>query len=408
MAMATARIASSTECMRPSLFRSGIVQGLHAERDAVDAGLAIAAKTRRLDARRIGFERHLDLAIDRPDTRDRLEDRADRPRLHERGRAAAEEDAGHHAARRKLAHMGKLGLEGANEARLVGRRMAHMAVEIAIRAFGEAERPMDIDAEARITRGMRRRAGLLQGGGRAHRFRLLALEAGARERDESASPVRERAGLIARRPVDAVLFLRRHLAEGRVVPVGLEHRVVAEASLPARRPDEMAVHAAFEQLLMAIRPGDHESGDEMRAPLARRESAKRRASSRSTRSIAGRKSLFTAQSAEKSPGAPSSASTQSPKSSARAGIPVALRRRTRLDRRILAEHMARFGRDRQIELAGRDRFHTERGQELAHLGELSRIMRGDHDAALEGAMARLAHARLSTIEHRTVRHRPHR
>ena len=43
-----------------------VVQRLHAERDAVDAGGAIAAEALRLDAGRIGFERDLGVRRDRP------------------------------------------------------------------------------------------------------------------------------------------------------------------------------------------------------------------------------------------------------------------------------------------------------------------------------------------------------
>src|SRR5262245_11711394 len=65
----------------------------------------------------------------------------------------------------------------------------------------------------------------------------------------------------------AVLLLRGHLAEGAVVAVGQEHRVVAEAGGSPRRPDERAVDAGLELLDVAVRPGDAERRDEMRAAL---------------------------------------------------------------------------------------------------------------------------------------------
>ena len=80
------------------LFQRRIVERLHAERDAVDAGGAIAAKARRLDAGRIGFERDLDIGRHGPVLADGVEDRADGLGLHQRRRAAAEEDARHGAA----------------------------------------------------------------------------------------------------------------------------------------------------------------------------------------------------------------------------------------------------------------------------------------------------------------------
>ena len=70
----------------------GIVERLHAERDAVDAGCAIAAKPRCLDAGRIGLQRHLDIGGDAPMLADRIQDGADGLRLHQRRRAAAEKD----------------------------------------------------------------------------------------------------------------------------------------------------------------------------------------------------------------------------------------------------------------------------------------------------------------------------
>ena len=78
-----------------------IVERLHAERDTVDAGRAIAAKTSGLDARRIGFERDLRARLHRPMPAHRVENGADRICAHQRRRAATEENAGHRAAGRK-------------------------------------------------------------------------------------------------------------------------------------------------------------------------------------------------------------------------------------------------------------------------------------------------------------------
>ncbi len=47
---------------------------------------------------------------------------------------------------------------------------------------------------------------------------------------------------------DAVFLVRVHLAEGDVVAIGDEHRVVAEALVAARRPGEAAVDFAAEHL----------------------------------------------------------------------------------------------------------------------------------------------------------------
>ena len=88
------RSASSTLCSRPRDLQVAVVQRLHAERDAVDAGGAVAAEALGLDRRRVGFQRDLDRRPARPVRRDGVEHGADRLRLHQRRRAAAEEDAG--------------------------------------------------------------------------------------------------------------------------------------------------------------------------------------------------------------------------------------------------------------------------------------------------------------------------
>ena len=58
----------------------------------------------------------------------------------------------------------------------------------------------------------------------------------------------------------AVLLLRAHLAEGTRMAVGQEHRVVAEALVAARRPDQRAVDAAGEGLDLAVRRGERQHG----------------------------------------------------------------------------------------------------------------------------------------------------
>mgnify|MGYP001611871623 CR=1 FL=1 len=52
-----------------------IVERLHAERDTIDAGAAIAAEARGLHAGRIGLQRHFDVAGDAPVLTDAIEDR---------------------------------------------------------------------------------------------------------------------------------------------------------------------------------------------------------------------------------------------------------------------------------------------------------------------------------------------
>src|SRR5690606_2401606 len=71
----------------------------------------------------------------------------DRFRLHQARRAAAKEHAAGHAVRRHRAKPFDLFREGGGKALLIHRLVADMGVEIAIGAFGGAERPMHIHAE---------------------------------------------------------------------------------------------------------------------------------------------------------------------------------------------------------------------------------------------------------------------
>ncbi|MGY3427911.1 hypothetical protein ACVWZW_008415 [Bradyrhizobium sp. F1.13.4] len=80
----------------------GIVERLHAERDAIDAGGAIAGEARSLDAGRVCLQRDFDVFRHGPVLADGVEHSADGCRLHERGRAAAEKDRGDFAAGRTL------------------------------------------------------------------------------------------------------------------------------------------------------------------------------------------------------------------------------------------------------------------------------------------------------------------
>ena len=127
-----------------------IVERLDAERDAVDAGGAVAAEAGGFDAGRIGFEADLDVGRDAPMFCNRVEDRRHRGRLHQRGRAAAEEDRRNGAVRHPRRGRRDLGGKRAHEARLVDRLAAHMAVEVAIGTFRQAERPVNVDAEGRL------------------------------------------------------------------------------------------------------------------------------------------------------------------------------------------------------------------------------------------------------------------
>ena len=112
-----------------------VVQRLHAERHAVDAGGAIAAEALGLDAGRIGLQRHLDIGSTvhaaamasrmAPTVAGCISDGVPPPKKIERDTAPRRQ----RRLRRDLAP------EGRDEARLVDGAVPHMAVEIAIGAF---------------------------------------------------------------------------------------------------------------------------------------------------------------------------------------------------------------------------------------------------------------------------------
>ena len=166
----------------------GIVQRLHAERNPVDAGRAIAAEATRLDAGRIGFQRDLGVGFNRPVIADRPEDRFDGRGLHQRGRAAAEEDGGDRASPGQRGAMRDFGAKRLDIAILVHGRAPDVAVEVAIWAFGQAERPMHVDAEARVdSRRMNAgHAALLHGWGRRGMFQNETRHAFANSRNARA------------------------------------------------------------------------------------------------------------------------------------------------------------------------------------------------------------------------------
>ena len=132
-----------------------IVKRLHAERYAIDAGGAVAAKACRLDAGRIGLERNLGVAGDGPVLADGIENRFDSGGLHQRRRAAAEENRRHATAARARRRGGDFLVYRLHVMRFVITAVADMAVEVAIGALRQAERPVHINGEFLTGEGCR-------------------------------------------------------------------------------------------------------------------------------------------------------------------------------------------------------------------------------------------------------------
>src|SRR5207237_6565144 len=116
-------------------------------RNPVDAGRAVPGESCGLDAGGICFERNLYIRSDAPVLAYRIQDRADSLRPHQRRRAAAKKDRGHLSARRARRGGFDFAGERARKSFLVDGGMADMAVEIAVRTFRQANRPMQVNAE---------------------------------------------------------------------------------------------------------------------------------------------------------------------------------------------------------------------------------------------------------------------
>ena len=184
--------------------------------------------------------------------------------------------------------------------------------------------------------------------------------------------------------------------------IGQERRIIAEASGTARRPYQRAVGARLDLFEMVVGPGHAQRGNEMRAAL-RWCVAPRSCSRRSIRAIATEKSLFgPAQRAEKIPGAPSSASTTSPESSAKAGNRAAFAAGDRLDPCIGAKAVAGFVGLAEAKLARRDRLDAVRRQQFAHLGKFAGIVGRDHELACDSAMHGFQSISLREPDHATA------
>jgi len=169
-----------------------VVERLHAERYPIDAGGAIAAKPRGFDAGGIGFQRDFHIGRHAPVFADRIQDGADGLRLHQRRCAAAEKNRRYLAARGARGGGFDLASEGARKSLFFDRGMADMAVEIAVRTFRQAKRPVHINAEGLFSlsrlRGRARVGTLLQRAQSAPSRRALTRKGAAERADPRVKP----------------------------------------------------------------------------------------------------------------------------------------------------------------------------------------------------------------------------
>ena len=162
---------------------------------------------------------------------------ATRPGSIERGRAAAEEDGADGARADFISGAVDLGQVGGLPVGLVNCG-SDMAVEVAIGAFGFAERPVDVDTEAAVSASLRRP--------------FVSRETSCQQGGDGFGAV-----------ADGVFLRQGHFCESLSQPIGLEHRVVAVAIGAATGPDELAGGDAFEDFLMAVGPIEQERAAEL-------------------------------------------------------------------------------------------------------------------------------------------------
>ena len=145
-AVSSAAIACAAECCRPSIRSAAGSRLCTPIETRFTPASRNAAKRLGLDAGRVGLQRDLDIVRRLEQAARIVDQRGHRLRLHQAGRAAAEEDRGQPPAAEPLRLPGQLAAQRGAEARLRD-ALPHMRVEVAVRALGQAERPVDIERE---------------------------------------------------------------------------------------------------------------------------------------------------------------------------------------------------------------------------------------------------------------------
>ncbi len=126
-----------------------VVEALHAERQAIDSRLAVAAEARRLEGAGIGFERDLGIGIDPQARAQRRDEALDRLRREQARRAPADEDRVEAPPPDLRQARLEIGYESVHVARLGQVAAPFVRVEIAIRALAKAPRDMRVERERR-------------------------------------------------------------------------------------------------------------------------------------------------------------------------------------------------------------------------------------------------------------------
>ncbi len=147
------------EMVAAEKFQGDVVQRLHAQGEPVDPGGGEGGEAAGLRVGGIGLERHLQIRRG-PQSLGHTDDLGDQGRVHQRGRAAAEEDRDQGA----LADLGRLRLQvrqyGLAQRRALAGPPVQGHVEVAVGADPRAVGPVHIEAQRRgdVVRGPRQTA----------------------------------------------------------------------------------------------------------------------------------------------------------------------------------------------------------------------------------------------------------
>ena len=131
----------------PQAPQRSIIKRLYSHGNPVHPASAEGAEPARLDRGRVGLKGDLEIIGDRPQPADLVDHGRHGVGIHQAGRAAAEEHAAQHPARGQSGAAAQFRQIGAPPAVMVDRG-GDMRVEVAIGAFGGAERPVQVQAEA--------------------------------------------------------------------------------------------------------------------------------------------------------------------------------------------------------------------------------------------------------------------
>ena len=182
-----------------------------------------------------------------------------------------------------------------------------------------------------------------------------------------------------------------HFAESAVVAVGQKHRIVAKTLIAARRPNQNAVDAGLEFLGMAVRPGDAERRDEMRLAALRGRGAAVAQFFFDRLHGAAKIPLGSGPARGVNSGLAAERVDDQAGIVGKGGKPAQPCRRLRLDSCVVAKRHSGLVRFVQVQFACRYGVDAVRSKQVAHLGELARIMRCDHQPARDAAMCRSPH-----------------